>query len=161
MLSSRAYMVVSLATSSPIQLYTFGNNPLDPGQPPDAKSNSADNGPELVYTLDLPALNTGGTIRSILFYFSHTSSFTGGPASGTPFDVSPDAHVHVLSIEFRTTNRYWICLTQLVVRTETLMSCFRSHKPLDDRQPPHYHWDTWGPDNTRFLCPGVRFRWLR
>lgn len=158
MLSSRAYMVVSLATSSPIQLYTFRNNPLDPGQPPDGTLNPEDNGPDLVCTLDLPALNAGGTIRSIS---SHTSPFIGGPASGTPFDVSPDARVHVLSIEFRTRQWHWTCLTQLVVRTETLMSYVRNHKPLDDRQPPHYHWDTWGPDNTRFLCPGVRFRWLR
>lgn len=93
-------------------------------------------------SLELPTVAGGHQILSMRLAFSSNPS----PHSHAPFGISPNDVLFAVIFELRPGNSRWF---NLFIPTSVVLSCLQ--KSRDNLTKKIYHWDEWGPSNTRML----------
>ncbi|KAI0682113.1 hypothetical protein C8T65DRAFT_301266 [Cerioporus squamosus] len=174
-LSSRAFMLTVATGSGSIELYTFSGDedalispsgsssspstptPFSPPLAPQLQLPffSARRLPTRVAELLLPPTKLGRDVRKA---FTHSGPFVGRPTPGRPFETSPDARVHMLTLHYGdhagmfnlfVLNRFFLSLVPASVGSRENYTAVVKH------------WDEWGAENTRMFEWSVHFHWLR
>ncbi|TFK85394.1 hypothetical protein K466DRAFT_494844, partial [Polyporus arcularius HHB13444] len=178
-LSSRAFMLTVATGAGSIELYTFtgdedapiardrsssssSSSPSGPTTPTPSSPPlrlpwySARRLPTRVAVLHLPPTQPGRDMRKA---FTHSGPFVGRPTPGRPFETSPEARVHMLTLHYGD----HAGMFNLFVLNCFFLSLVPAGQvgSKEDYAPVVKPWNEWGPENTRLFEWSVHFNWLR
>lgn len=144
-LTNRTYIINSIQGRGLIHIYAF-----DGDSEPDVA-------PTLCATLAMPDIQP---MNAVHHFATHSAPFLSGETTANkPFTTDERTRIYMMTITYGPQMRYHV-----FVKSEYLESLVPSKDRLTSAEtyvPPLYHWDEWGPDNTRFIENHVHYQWLR